>query len=120
MKHVSEMKHCAGTSAFAILFKGKPAGRLIANWSDNPAGTTCSASVIIWSGELADKKHPKTGKEFNYGTIGKAGGYGYDKLSQAVWQCFDQVGIETKKVKPANGQTEDEFIAWGYEIFRVL
>ena len=120
MKRVTEMKHVAGATAKALLFEGKPAGRVIANWSDNNNGTVCSASVLIWAGPLKDAKHPKTGKEFNYGNIGKAGGYGYDKLSQAVWQCFDNVGIETKKVKPANGMTDDEFIAWGYVIFDVI
>jgi len=118
--HVNEMKHCAGSTAKAILFEGKPAGRLIANWSDNPAGTVCSASVILWAGPLKDMKHPKTGKEFNYGNVGKAGGYGYDKLSQAVWQCFNNAGVEAKVVRPANGQTEEEFTAWGYEIFTIL
>jgi hypothetical protein len=112
MKTIKDFKHVAGTTAKAILFNGKPAGRLIANWSDNPAGTVCTASVIIWAGELKDKK-------FDYSNMGKAGGYGYDKLSQAVWQCFNNAGIETKVVKPANGMTDDEFVAWGYEIFDI-
>lgn len=120
MKRVNEMKHPAGTTAKAIFYNSKFAGRLIANWSDNPAGTTCSASVIIFSGPLAELSHPKTGKKLDYGNIGKAGGYGYDKLSQAVWQCFDNAGIETKRVKPANGQTDEEFISWGYEIYSIL
>ena len=114
------MKHCAGSTARAILFEGKPAGRLIANWSDNRAGAVCSASVVLWAGPLKDARHPKTGKEFNYGNIGKAGGYGYDKLSEAVWQCFNNAGIETKVVRPANGLTDEEFVAWGYEIFSIL
>jgi hypothetical protein len=117
---VKEMKHCAGATAKAILFEGHPAGRLIANWSDNPAGTVCSASVVIWKGPLKDAKHPKTGKEFNYGNVGKAGGYGYDKLSQAVWQCFNNAGVEAKKVRPANSLTSEEFESWGYVIFDVL
>ena len=117
---VKEMRFCAGSTAKAILFEGQPAGRLIANWSDNRNGTVCSASVIIWKGPLKDVKHPKTGKQFNYGNIGKASGYGYDKLSQAVWQCFDHAGIEAKVVRPANGRTDEEFEAWGYAIFDVL
>jgi hypothetical protein len=119
MKTIKEFKHVAGTTAKAILFEGKPAGRLIANWSDNPSGTVCTASVIIWAGPLKDAKHPKTGKEFNYGNIGKAGGYGYDKLSQAVWQCFQNVGIETVAVKPGNGQTDEEFSMRAYVIFDI-
>jgi hypothetical protein len=119
MKTIKEFKHVAGTTAKAILFEGKPAGRLIANYSDNPNGTVCTASVIIWAGPLKEAKHPKTGKQFDYGNTGKAGGYGYDKLSQAVWQCFENVGIETIRVKPANGQTDEEFTARGYVIFDI-
>lgn len=119
MKHVTDLKHVRGVTAKALLFDGKPAGRIIANWSDNPAGTVCSASVIVWSGPLKDCKHPKTGQELNYGNIGKAGGYGYDKMSQAVWQCLVNAGIEPKKVKPANGQTNEEFEAWGYVVMDI-
>lgn len=119
MKTVKEMKHPAGTTAKAILFEGKPAGRIVAHWSDNPAGTVCSASVIIWGGPLAQCKHPKTGKGLDYGNIGKAGGYGYDKLSQAVWQCLNNAGIQAEKVSPGNGLTNEEFEARGYVVFDV-
>ena len=119
MKTIKEFKFVSGTTAKAILFDGKPAGRLIANWSDSRAGSVCSASVIIWAGPLKDSKHPKTGKELNYGNIGKAGGYGYDKLSQAVWQCFNNAGVETVAVKPANGRTDEEFTERGYVIFDI-
>ncbi len=118
-KLVTDLKHVAGTTAKALIFEGKPAGRIIANWSDNPAGTVCKASVIIWAGALRDAKNEKTGISFNYGNIGTAGGYGYEKLSQAIWQCFNNVGIETKEVKPANGKTNEEFEAWGYIVVDV-
>lgn len=116
MKTVSDFSHVKGTTAKALIFNGKFAGRIIANWSDNRAGTVCSASVIIWSGPLADFKHSKTSRGFDYGNIGKASGYGYDKLSQAVWQCFNNAGCEAKVVRPANGQTNEEFEAWGYVV----
>ena len=119
MKQVNDLKHVQGTTAKAILFNGKPAGRLIANWSDNPAGSVCTASVIIFGGPLADMKHPKTGASLDYRNTGKASGYGYDKLSQAVWQCFKNAGIETLAVKPSNGQTEEEFTMRGYEVFSI-
>lgn len=119
MKRVNEMKGPQNTTAWALLLDGKSAGKLIANWSDNPAGTVCSASVLIWSGPLDMKQQTGT-KKLDWGNVGKAGGYGYDKLSQAVWQCFDNAGIETKKVKPANGMTRQEFEAWGYEVFEIL
>ena len=120
MKTVNEMKHANSVTAKALIFDGKPAGRIIANWSDNPAGTGCSASVIIWKGPLANCKNEKTGKELNYGNIGRAGGYGYDKLSQAVYQCLTNAGIEPKVVRPANGQTNEEFEAWGYIVADIL
>lgn len=116
MKHVTEMKGPKATTAWALLYNGKQAGKLIANWSDNPMGTVCSASVYIFAGPLDLKEK----KGFDYGNVGKAGGYGYDKLSQAVWQVFNKCGIETKKVKPANGLTREEFEAWGYEVFEII
>jgi hypothetical protein len=112
MKQVNDMKHVQGTTAIALLFDGKPAGRIIANWSDNPAGSVCSASVIIWDGPLKDCG-------FDYSTIGRASGYGYDKLSQAVWQCFKQLKVETIAVQPANGRTNDEFLERGYQVFTI-
>lgn len=120
MKTIKDFKHVAGTTAKALIYEGKPAGRIIANWSDNPAGTVVSASVIIWSGPLKDAKNEKTVKELNYANIGKAGGYGYDKLSQAIYQCLVNAGIEPKKVKPANGLTNEEFEAWGYVVMDVI
>lgn len=119
MKTIKEFKHVQNTTAKALIYEGKPAGRIIANWSNNPAGSVCSASVIIWGGPLANIKNEKTGVEFNYANIGKAGGYGYDKLSQAVYQCFKNVGIETVAVKPANGRTDDEFTERGYVVFDI-
>lgn len=62
----------------------------------------------------------KQNKGFDYKFIGKAGGYGYDKLSQAVWQCFKNSGIEAKKVSPGNGQSREEFEAWGYVVCQVV
>lgn len=119
MKRVTEMQGPANTNAWALIFAGKPAGKMVANWSNNPNGTVCSASVYIWAGPL-DLKDQKGKFKFDYGTVGKAGGYGYDKLSQAVWQCFEKVGIPTKEVKPANGRTRDEFEAWGYTVIEVI
>lgn len=119
MKTITQFSHVAGTTAKALIYEGKPAGRIIANWSDNPNGSVCTASVIIWGGPLKDAKNEKNGKEFNYGNMGKAGGYGYDKLSQAVWQCFKNVGVETIAVSPGNGRTDDEFTQRGYVVFDI-
>lgn len=119
MKYVNELKHPKGTTAWALLWEGKPAGKLVANWSDNPSGAVCSASIYIFSGPL-DLKTQTGSTKLDYGNIGKAGGYGYDKLSQAVWQCLNNAGIESKKVKPANGLSRQEFEAWGYEVFEII
>jgi hypothetical protein len=113
MKHVTEMKGPKNTTAWALMFEGKFAGKLIANWSDNNA---CSCSVLIWAGPLDLKET----KGFDYGIVGKAGGYGYDKLSQAVWQVFNKSGIEAKLVRPANGMSRQEFEAWGYEVCEII
>lgn len=118
MKTVNEMKHANSVTAKALIFDGKPAGRIIANWSDNPSGSTCSASVIVWLGPLSE--YSENGKELNYANIGKAGGYGYDKLSQAVWQCLVRAGVPVKEVKPGNGLTNQEFEAWGYIVADIL
>jgi hypothetical protein len=119
MKRITDLKGPQNTTAWALLYNGKPAGKLIANWSNNRAGTVCSASVYIYSGPL-DLKDQTGDFKLDFGTVGKAGGYGYDKLSQAVYQCFEKAGIETKKVRPANGLTREEFEAWGYEVFEIL
>ena len=118
MKRVFDMKGPKSTTAWALLHNGNYAGKLVANWSDNNAGTVCSASLLIWSGPLSDPE--KVNHKFNFGIVGKAGGYGYDKLSQAVWQCFQKAGIETKIVKPANGRTREEFEAWGYTVCEII
>lgn len=112
MKQVNDLKHVQNTTAVALLFNGKPAGRIVANWSDNPAGSVCTASVIIWAGPLENAG-------FDYRTTGRAGGYGYDKLSQAVWQCFKKLKVDTIAVQPANGRTLDEFTERGYEAFTI-
>jgi hypothetical protein len=112
-KQITDYSHVKGTTAVALLYDGKPAGRLIANWSDNPAGAVCRASVVIFAGPLKDH-------DFNWSNVGTAGGYGYDKLSQAVWQCFNKAGAEAKIVRPANGRTQDEFEAHGYTYFPII
>lgn len=118
MKRVFEMDGPQHTTAWALLWDGKPAGKLIANWSKNRNGTVCSASVYIYNGPLDMKQAPDIPLDFS--NVGKAGGYGYDKLSQAVWQCLKNAGIAPKKVQPANGMTREEFEAWGYTVIEVI
>ena len=119
MKRVTEMKGPQNTTAWAFIYEGKPAGKLVANWSDNPMGSVCSASLYFYAGPL-DLKEQHGAKRLDFGNVGKAGGYGYDKLSQAVYQCLRNAGIEPLKVKPGNGATRDEFEAWGYTVIEVI
>lgn len=107
------MKGPKSTTAWALLYEGKEAGRVIANWSDNPAGSVCSASVIAFHGPLAEYG-------FGYDTVGRADGYGYDKLSTAVSRCFTKAFCPTKVLKAGNGETRAEFAAWGYTVIEVL
>ena len=75
---VYDMKHVKSVSAYALLYKGKYAGRIVANWSDNPNGSVCTAVVMIHDGPFRDMPV----------TTGKAGGGGYDKLSAAVHEAI--------------------------------
>jgi hypothetical protein len=83
---------------------------LIANWSDNPRGTVCSVWFILYG----------FGKGKTVKGTGRAGGYGYDKLSAATYQALKTAGITPQVVQPANGLTRKEFEAMGYEVIEVL
>ena len=94
-------------------------------------GNSGSCLVNIWQETEAAARsaaaREKAGKPFKpgkYETAGafqhaRAGGYGYDKLSQAVWQCLNNAGIQAEKVSPGNGLTNEEFEARGYVVFDV-
>lgn len=92
MKNIFDYAHVKSVTAYVLMDKKKEiAGKIIANFSDNPNGSVCTAQVII-------HKLPKTivpkvkrydseflkDKTFDAPFIGKAGGYGYDKFSSAV------------------------------------
>ena len=47
MKNIHDFKHVKSVTAIALLKNGKPAGKIIANWSDNPAGSVCTACVML-------------------------------------------------------------------------
>ena len=78
MKTAYDLSHVKSVTAVALTFEGAYAGRIVANWSDNPMGSVCTATVSIWAGPFKDL--PKK--------TAKAGGYGYDKLSQALSEVF--------------------------------
>ena len=90
MKHVNDLKHVKSVSAIVLLLKGKLAGKIIANWSDNPNGSVCTTTVHIWDGPLMiERTRPiklwdKTENLTCHWITAKAGGGGYCKLSQTV------------------------------------
>jgi hypothetical protein len=85
------MKGVKSVSAYVLMYKGKYAGRIVANWSDNPMGSVCTAGVYIFDGPF----------ESMPSTTGKAGGCGYDKLSAAVHEAICKtVGKDSGLVVP--------------------
>lgn len=73
-RFANECKHAASVRAWALIWKGQPAGAIVANFSDNPGGAVCTVTIRVYSGPL---------KELPIVT-GRAGGYGYDKFSAAA------------------------------------
>jgi hypothetical protein len=110
MKDARDMKGPKNTTAWALLKNGHLAGRFVANWSDNPNGTVCT----VWFALYSFDNNPTI-----IGT-GRAGGYGYDKLSAATYQALKAAGITPQVVRPANGLTRKEFEAMGYEVAEVI
>ena len=118
MKSIYDYKHVAGTKAIALLRDGKMVGKIIANFSDNPAGSVCTASVILYGRESG---------------IGRAGGYGYDKFSSAVAGALRSMGLlaarphgdntpdgEKIAVYAGAGNVREAFEAAGYTYLEVV
>lgn len=111
-KSIFDYKHVRGVSAVCLLKGGKSAGRIVANWSDNPAGSVCTASVMLWD----DAK----GWTINH-AIGRAGGYGYDKLSAAIADALDEMGLlATIKVCHGAGNQRRAFTEAGYDYIEII
>ena len=90
-KNIFDYSHVKSVSAFALINidTAEIVGRIIANFSDNPAGSVCTAQIFFDHPKLVKKTESyKTeflkGQTFEKPLIGKAGGYGYDKLSSAI------------------------------------
>ena len=125
-KNIFDCKHVKQVSAIALYKEGKTAGRIICNWSDNPAGSVCTAQVMLWDGAISEQikqKHHKT--EFldcmlSVVMIGKAGGYGYDKRSAAISAALYKGGIhELLPVAGGAGNERSIFEAAGFDWFEV-
>lgn len=97
-KNIFDYSHVKSVTAWALIdtITNKPAGKVIANWSDNPNGSTCTAQVFIDNAESRGLT-PKTyhfqnslcDMVLDKPAIGKAGGYGYCKLSSAISEAFN-------------------------------
>lgn len=131
-KSIYDYSHIKSVSALIILDSKKEiVGKIIANWSDNPAGSVCTAQVFCDSELLKRKrlKYPADmlgigGFEYDAPMIGKAGGYGYDKLSSAISQAIRSGCIEHPKTNFA-GAGLSEVKAWfqkelGLTLFEVI
>lgn len=111
MKSAYELKHVSSVRAWALLHDGKEAGRVVANFSDNPAGSVCTCTVNIWAGKFKDLPS----------MTGKAGGYGYCKFSAAFADAFWRQKIECSGVNSAGETAMERFLdEHGYSVIRVL
>lgn len=119
MKNIFDYSHVKSVSVSVLLDnKGEIAGKIIANFSDNPNGSVCTAQVIIY--KLPKTIKPKIKKyntefledsTFESPFIGKAGGYGYDKLSSAIAIAIRDNTTECPSID-FDGCGESKTIAW--------
>ena len=126
-KNIFDYSHVTSVSAIVLLKEGKAAGKIICNWSDNPAGSVCTAQVMLYDGIISAKvkqKHVKT--EFldcmlPEVMIGKAGGYGYDKRGAAIAAALRKGGIlDLLPVEGASGNERSVFEAAGFTWIDVI
>ena len=127
-KNIFDYKHVKSVSAIALLKDGKSAGRIVCNWSDNPAGSVCTSQVMLWDGEISGKvrtRHVKT-EYHDFGQLpvvmlGKAGGYGYDKRSAAISAAIREGGIhEFLPVESGAGAERSVFEKAGFTWIEVI
>lgn len=124
MKNIFDCKHVKSVSAVALMKGVELKGKIIANWSDNPAGSVCTAQVLLWDREVKKKRTVMLmdkETELSAIMIGKAGGYGYDKFSSAVYLALKAGGLEKEiPVEPAGGAVRQSFEKAGYEYIEVI
>lgn len=123
-KNIFDYKSVKNVSAIALLKDGKEAGKIVCNWSDNPAGSVCTAQVFLYGEQYGTKKFKETlsgvEHEFSVPMIGKAGGYGYDKRSQAIYDALRKQDLhKVIKVEPASGNERTAFEAAGFTWFEI-
>lgn len=108
-KNIIDYKHVKSVSVLILTDKKKElAGKIIANYSDNPSGSVCTAQVFLYPSfktiKPKIKKYDKSllvigGQPYDAPLIGTAGGYGYDKLSSAIANAFERNCTEHPPIK---------------------
>lgn len=110
MKSAFEMSHVRKVKAWAVTYNGEMAGRIVANSSDNPNGSVCTATVGFWGGPL---------KDINAST-GRAGGYGYDKFSAAVSYALNKIGVKNDVDGRGDSSVKSLLRNLGYSVIEVI
>ncbi len=115
MRTAFDCKHVKSVHAWALLHpdapNGRGAGRIVADFSDNPAGAVCTATVCVWAGPLAEMP----------ASTGRAGGYGYCKFSAAVDEALCKAGQDAGDMHGRGGSAIRKwFEARGYQCIEVI
>jgi len=114
MRTAFDLSHVKSVSAVALTFKGKFAGKIVANWGDGRGGYTCTLTVSVWKGPLC-----KDGNSNSATT--RAGGSGYDKFASALCEAMSQFGKSYEECSQIDaGRAKESFESWGYKYLEVL
>lgn len=115
-KSAYDYSHVKSVSAWALLFNGEQAGKVVANWSDNPMGSVCTCTITVYAGP------GKVWKEgYKSHMTGQAGGCGYDKLSGAFSDALHRFGVAHPNLHGAGSEACKAWLrSLGYTVIEVL
>jgi hypothetical protein len=100
LKHFDNFQGC-------LLFKdGKYFGKILAYWTKTNIGRTCHAYMLIGDGNAE-----------TFIGYGKAGGYGYDKYSAAIYEALQGSGYH---VTFGRGKVQQELEEQGLTIYNLI
>lgn len=117
MKNIYDCDPIKHVSAMVLMKDGKEAGKILASWSKNRAGSVCTAQVFLYN----DRRIRVDAKGFGVCMIGKAGGYGYDKFSTAVAHALAAGGMDRHiSVEAGRGTVAQDLRAAGYDVIEVI